>query len=306
MKISFVIPCYNSTQSLPIVVCEIIDILQARKHKEYEIILVNDGSPDDTYSAISNLTSENIKIKGISLAKNFGQAAAMIAGYHFATGDYVVHVDDDGQSPVNNLWKLVDKIEEGFDIVFAQYSRKKNSLLQKLGGNINNWMAFYLIDKPREMYFGNFWICKKFVIDEVIKCKNPYPYIAGFFLKTTLNISVVEMEQRKRHFGNTNYTFKKMLSLWLNGFTAFSIKPLRLASCFGFICSVAGFVAMSYTIIQKIQNPEIPAGYSSVISTILFIGGMLMFMLGMIGEYVGRIYININQIPQYVIRDKTF
>ena len=174
MKISIVIPCYKSSKSLSYVVCEIINILQIRPAVDYEIILVNDGSPDDTYSAISNLSSENIKVKGISLAMNFGQAAAMIAGYHFTTGDYVVHVDDDGQSPVNNLWKLVDKIEEGFDIVFSQYPRKKNSLLQKIGTGINNWMTSYLINKPKDLYFGNFWICRKFVIDEVIKCKNPY------------------------------------------------------------------------------------------------------------------------------------
>ena len=114
------------------------------------------------------------------------------------------------------------------------------------------------------------------------------------------------MEQRERKDGETKYKIKKMFSLWLNGFTAFSIKPLRIATGFGFICSLAGFFAMSYTVFLKIENPEIPAGYRSLIATILFIGGMLMFMLGMIGEYVGRIYLNINQIPQFVIRDKTF
>ncbi len=306
MKISIVIPCYKSTKSLPSVVFEIIKTFRSREIVDYEIILVNDGSSDDTYSTIKELSSKNDKIKGISLAKNFGQASAMIAGYHHVTGDYVVHIDDDGQSPVNNLWKLVDKLEEGFDLVFSQYSKKKNSLMQKIGTGINNWMASYLIDKPKDLYFGNFWICRKFVINEVIKCKNPYPYIAGFFLKTTFNMTGLKMEQRERMHGKTNYTFKKMLSLWLNGFTAFSIKPLRIATGFGFICSITGFIAMTYTIILKIQYPEIPAGYSSVIATILFIGGMLMFMLGMIGEYVGRIYLNINQIPQFVIREKTF
>lgn len=306
MKISFVVPCYKSAKNLPAIVNEITKTLKVRKHEKYEIILVNDGSPDDTYSEITVLSLQNRNIKGISLSKNFGQASAMIAGYHFASGDYIVHLDDDGQSPVRNLWKLVDKAETGFDIVFAQYSQKKNSLLQKLGAKVNEWMASYLIDKPKEIYFGNFWICRKFVIEEVVKCKNPYPYIAGFFLRTTLNISGVKMKQRERQFGHTNYTFKKMFSLWLNGFTAFSIKPLRVAMTLGLICSIAGFAAVAYTIIQKFKTPEIPVGYSSLISTILFIGGILMLMLGMIGEYVGRIYLNINQVPQFVIKDKTF
>lgn len=302
MKISLVIPCYHSQHTLPRVVEEAISVFQQRPGVDYEIILVNDGSSDDTFEIIKRLC-RNVRIKGINLARNFGQPCASLAGFAHVTGSIIVYSDDDGQTPFDALWSLIDKLNEGHDIVFAKFSQKKNSWIQNMGSKINNIMANYLIGKPKHIHFGNFWVCRRFVIDEAVKCKNPYPYIGGLFAKTTHNMTEVSTGHRERLQGKSNYTFKKMLSLWLNGFTAFSVKPLRIATILGVICSTLGFFYTIFIIFQKIIHPEISAGYTSLMACQLFIGGIIMFMLGLIGEYVGRIYININYLPQYVVRD---
>ena len=303
-KISFVIPCYNSEASLASTVREIVIVCESLTGYSYEIVLVNDGSKDNTFNVIEKLCSSNKKIKGINLSKNFGQANATLAGLGNVSGDFIVYSDDDGQTPVDELEKLLDKMHEGFDVVFARFSEKKNSYFQNFGTSLNNFMAKILIGKPDHLHMGNFWVSRKFIIDEIIKNSNPFPYIGGLFLKTTANIGQVPTSHRKRQTGNSNYTLKKMISLWLNGFTAFSVMPLRGAAIIGFLNASVGFVYAIYIIISKIIYPNIPVGYSSIMSAILFIGGMIMFMLGLIGEYVGRIYLNINKIPQYVIKEK--
>lgn len=303
MRISVVIPCYRSEKTLPTVVEETISMLNQRKPIDYEIILVNDGSPDNTFEVIKKLCRSNKKIKGLNLANNFGQACATLAGLAQVTGDIVVYSDDDGQTPIDYLWTLYDKLMEGYDIVFAKFAKKKNSFFQNFGSKLNNFMANHLIGKPKHLHFGNFWVCRRFVSDEVIKCRNPYPYIGGFFIKITQNMAEVNTDHRERMHGKTNYTFKKMFSLWLNGFTAFSVKPLRLAAFVGIFCAIMGFAYAVYIILQKLSYPAMPMGYSSIMATLLFIGGIVMFMIGLIGEYIGRIYMNINQIPQYVVRE---
>lgn len=302
-KISFVIPCYNSELSLETVVKEIKGVISTRKEYDYEIILVNDCSSDNTIQVIKKLCSDDKKMKGINLSRNFGQPSATLAGLSIVEGDIVAYSDDDGQTPINELFKLIDKLEEGFDIVFGKFKEKKNSLLQNIGSKLNDIMASYLIGKPRNLHFGNFWVCKKYIATESIPCKNPYPYLGGIFLNITKNMTCVPTHHRKRLVGKTTYTFKKMVSLWLNGFTAFSVKPLRIASTIGLITALMGFIFMVNIIANKILHPLIPLGYSSIMSVLLFIGGLIMIMLGLIGEYVGRIYMNINNNPQYIIKE---
>lgn len=289
--------------SLQIVVDEILSTMQYLNQYDYEIILVNDCSLDNTMEKIKSLCSNNPQIIGLNLSKNFRQPSAMLAGYSVATGDYVIHSDDDGQTPIDQLPALLEKIQEGFDMVCAKYDSKKNSLIQNLGTKLNNIMAYYLIDKPKDLHFSNFWICRRFVIDEMLKVKNPHPYLTGIILSVTKNIGEAPAIHRKRLIGKTNYTFSKMVSLWLNGFTAFSVKPLRIASILGFFISMLSFTFIIFTIINKMNYPSVPLGYSSIMVTITFIGGLLMMMLGLIGEYIGRIYININNKPQFVIKE---
>ena len=200
MKVSVVIPCYNSENSITNVVEETISTLKLREYVRYEIILVNDGSTDSTLSIVRNICKSNKNIIAIDLSKNFGQASAMLAGYNYASGNLIIHSDDDGQTPINKLWDLIDKIKEGYDIVFAQYHSKKNTLIQNIATWVNIKTSEFFLGKPKGIHIGNFFCCKKFIIEEICKNDNPYPFIGGLFIKTTHNFGTVNTEHRKRHF----------------------------------------------------------------------------------------------------------
>lgn len=304
MIISFVIPCYASENSIALVVSEIKKVVSERKDYDYEIIAVNDSSPDNLWSVLCDLTADDPKIKAIDLAKNGGRHNALICGCHYANGDYIVFIDDDLQCPTNRLWDLIEPLEkENYDVSIAKYPHKKQSKFKNFGSKVNDLVANYLLEKDKSLKFSNFSCMKKFVKDEIIRYTNPYPYLSGLMLRATSRVVNVEMEQRERTIGVGHYNFRKSFSLWMNSFTAFSVKPLRIATGCGMITAVFGLILALVTVIRKICIPEIQLGYSSLMSAILFIGGAIMLMLGLIGEYIGRIYISLNNSPQYVIRE---
>ena len=302
-KISFVIPCYGSEDTVADVISEINNKMKERQELEYEIITVNDCSPDNVISVLKNCAEKDSHLKVIDLAKNVGKHAADMAGMSVVTGDTLIFLDDDGQCPVDRLWDLIEPLNNGFDISIAKYPVKKQSAFKNFGSKVNSIMSRYLIGKPKSLYLSNFAAMKRFVADEMIKYNKPYPYFDGLMLRTTSRICNVDMEERERSAGVGHYTFIKSLKLWFNGFTAFSVKPLRVSTILGAMCAMIGFIFGIITIIRKILHPEILMGYSSLMAVLMFIGGVIMMMLGMIGEYVGRIYICINNSPQYVIRD---
>lgn len=305
MKVSFVIPCYRSESTIRIVVEEIIHTISLRMEYDYEIILVNDYSPDQVWSVIKALSRENKHIKGISFAQNFGQHSALLAGYALCTGDYVVSVDDDGQIPIEELFKLIDKLEEGYDVVYAYYREMKQNMFRRFGALVARKVGEIMIDLPKGFKGSSFCVARKFVIEEIIKYKYPYPFIAGLFLRTTKNIANVETEHRKRLQGNSGYSVHKLFSLWVNEFTSFSVKPLEIGIYMGFFLSIIGFLYAIAIIVKKLLGATIQSGWSSIISLILIIGGVILVMLGLLGEYVGRIYICLNNAPQYVIKEAT-
>jgi len=302
-KVSFVIPCYRSEQTITHVVDEINETLSGSDKYEYEIILINDCSPDGTFEVIRELCAKDSRITGISLAKNFGQHAALMAGFRQVQGDIVVCLDDDGQTPADEVGKLLDKIEEGSDVVYAKYNHKQHSAFRNFGSHVNELMTRMMLGKPKELFISSYFAAKRFIIDEVIRYENSYPYVIGLVLRSTKKITNVEVNHREREVGTSGYTLKKLLGLWFNGFTSFSVQPLRIATIMGGSFAVLGFIYALYTIIKKFVNPAVPLGFSSLMSAILVIGGMLMIMLGLIGEYIGRIYITLNNSPQYVIRE---
>ena len=303
--ISFVIPCYRSSQTLPGVIQEIKDTMKTLKNYEYEIVLVNDSSPDDTFCVITGLCRENDNITGINLAKNFGQHAALMAGFHYVKGDVVGCLDDDGQTPACEVGRLLAGIEEGADVVYAKYNHKHHSGFRNFGSHVNEVMTRIMLGKPKDLYVSSYFAAKRFVVDEMIRYEYAYPYVIGLVLRTTKNIVNVEIDHRDRQAGESGYTLKKLLGLWFNGFTAFSVKPLRVATVTGTICALCGFAYGIYTIIKKIfiQPPDLVIGFSALMSVIVFMGGMLMLMLGLVGEYMGRMYVSMNNSPQYVIRE---
>lgn len=306
-KISFVIPCYRSEATIEKVVGEIIDTVSQRKDRyDYEIICVNDCSPDNVLSVLKGLAEQDEKIKVIDLSKNMGKHAAVMAGFSFASGEYIVNVDDDFQCPVYELWRLLEPVEkDACDFSTAKYKVKKQSAFKNFGSDVNMLMTRIMLNLPKGLRFENFSVMKRFVMEEIVKYDKPYPYLIGLISRVTNRIAMVEMEERDRGDNNaTGFTFRKSFSLWLNGFTAFSVKPLRISTILGFILALAGFLYGLILVIRKILIPEIPAGYTSLIAVQLFIGGMIMIILGLIGEYVGRIYICLNNTPQYVIKDE--
>ncbi len=301
-RISIVIPCYRSAETLPHVLGEIAAEFRQQNTFDYEIILVSDASPDSVYDVICEYAMKDSHIKGVEMARNFGQHAALMAGYRLVTGDIVVSMDDDGEIPTSGMFQLIKKLEEGYDVAYASYNNIVRGLFRAFGTVLNDWMSNILLEKQKDIKISSFFAAKRFVINDVIRYTASYPYIPGLVMRTTKKIANVEMTLRNRLAGSSGYTFKKLLSLWLNGFTAFSVKPLRIASLVGVVCTGVGVLYGLYIIIHRLLNPSIPAGYSSMMAVLLFIGGMIMLMLGMIGEYVGRIYISINNSPQYVIR----
>ena len=303
--ISFVIPCYRSGATLPEVVKEIEDTMKKIEDYRYEIVMVNDCSPDDTFEVIASLCREHDNMMGINLAKNFGQHSALMAGFHYAKGSIVICLDDDGQTPACEVGKLIRGIEQGADVVYARYDHKRHSIFRNFGSHINEVMTRIMLGKPKNLYISSYFAARRFVIDEILRYRYAYPYVIGLVLRTTKNIVNVDVNHRDRQAGSSGYTFGKLLALWFNGFTAFSVKPLRIATVTGTICAFAGFVYGIYTIIKKIfiQPPDLVIGFSALMSVTVFIGGVLMLMMGMVGEYLGRMYISINNAPQYVIRE---
>lgn len=305
-KISFIIPCYRSALTIGKVVEEVEkSMAELSDRYSYEMILVNDYPEDDTFEVIRKLAEEKDYITGINLARNFGQHAALMAGFHYCDGDIIICLDDDGQTPADEVGKLLDKLEEGFDVVYAKYSHKQHSTFRNLGSRVNEVMTRVMLGKPKDLYISSYFAAKKFVIKEMIRYRNPYPYVIGLVLRTTKRIANVEVHHREREIGTSGYTLGKLFGLWFNGFTAFSIKPLRIATASGALCALAGFLYGIYTIIKKFINPIAPMGWSSTMAAIMFIGGTMMLMLGLIGEYIGRIYISLNNAPQYVVRETT-
>ena len=303
-KISFVIPCYRSEKTLPKVIEEIDGTMEKMSAYAYEIILVNDCSPDNTFETIKSLCERDNRVKGISLAKNFGQHSALMAGLRCTTGDYVVCLDDDGQTPADEAGKLIEKLEQGYDAVYAKYEHKQHSAFRNLGSMVNERMTRMMLGKPKELYISSYFAVKRFVVEDMIRYENAYPYVIGLVLRATKSITNVTVSHREREEGSSGYTMKKLLGLWFNGFTAFSVKPLRIATMVGAFSAVMGLLYGIYTIIKRFVNPNVPMGFSSTMSAIVFSARLIMLMLGLIGEYIGRIYICLNNSPQYVVREK--
>ncbi len=303
-KISIVIPCYCSEKSIEDVINEDKKIFAEKGLHDYEFILVNDASPDNTWSVIKKLAVNDPKVKSINLTKNVGQHGAIMAGFRYVSGDYIVVSDDDGQTQMNVIDQMIQSLENGYDVASTYWKeRGQRSLLRRLGTGLNVFVAKALMDQPDDVVMSIFFAAKKYVIDEIVKYDNPYPYITGLVLRTTHNIATIETEQLARKTGQSGYTFVKLLKLWMNGYTAFSIKPLRISTILGFLSSLVGVILGLYIIIRKIVFNDVLTGWSSIVATVLFMSGMILCVLGMIGEYVGRIYMCINKTPQYCIKE---
>ncbi len=301
--LSFVIPCYRSENTVGIVVEEILATVAARPEYDAEIILVNDGSPDHTAEAIKALAAKHPQVVAVDLSRNFGQHSALMAGFHHVRGDIVICLDDDGQTPACECFKLIDKVVEGHDIVFAEYGERKQTAFRNLGSRFNAACNHFFFAQPRELKANSYFACRRFVVDSALQYPNPFPYVTGLLFQSVGTYANVRVEHKERLEGKSGYNLKKLISLWLNGITAFSIKPLRLASYIGWLAAVIGFLFAIVTVVRKIINPEMQAGWASTVALILFMGGLIIALIGIVGEYIGRIYLSINRYPQFVVRE---
>lgn len=304
--LSFVIPCYRSAKTIGAVVQELTETVATRADEyDHEIILVNDGSPDNVAQVIRDLCRQDPSIVFVDLSRNFGQHSALMAGFAQVRGDIVICLDDDGQTPANECFKLIDKVAEGYDLVFAQYPTRKQSWFRNLGSRFNTFCNHFFYNQPRELTANSYYACQRFVVDSALKYPNPFPYVTGLLFQSVSRYCNVPIHHRSRMEGESGYNLKKLISLWVNGVTAFSIKPLRLASYVGWLIAAAGFLFALVTILRKIFNPAMQAGWASTISLMLVLGGIIITLMGIIGEYIGRIYLSINRYPQYVVRSVT-
>ena len=303
--LSFVIPCYRSEKTIEKVCLEIKETVQQRPEYDYEIIAVNDCSPDGVLGVLRRLAAADKRIRVVDLAKNFGKHSAMMAGFSCVRGEYVVNLDDDSQCPLEQLWELMDAItEEDYDCATAVYAEKKEVLWKRIGRRITTCLSDILIEAPKGLRTENFFVFKRYVCEEIMRYPNPYPFVNGLLLRTTHRIKMIPMEERVRGDDKaTGFTLKKSVSLFTNAMTAFSVKPLRIATLLGVAFALLGFVYGLFIIIRKLAHPEVMMGYSSLMAVQLFSSGIVMLLLGVIGEYIGRIYISLNRAPQYVVRE---
>ena len=301
-SVSIVVPVYNSADTLEELVERLVRTLDSKI--KYNIVLSVDGSPDNSYEVCCQLVEKYpSNVCAIELMRNFGQQNAKMAGLQYADGDVVVFMDDDLQNPPESIFELINAIEQGNDAVYTYSGKKKQSGFKNFGSKVNDCMARFLLNKPKELQFSSYQAISRSVADSLRKNNNPFPYPSGNILQCTRKIAQIEVSHLPRKKGVSNYTFRKLFFLWLNGFVGFSIRPLRIASFIGFFLFIFAFIFSAYLLIHKLFYPRaILSGWTSLMLVMLMLFGFLFFILGIIGEYIGRILLLLNGKPQYVVR----
>lgn len=302
LLISIAIPCYKSSKTIGKVVDEIRTVFKEHPEHDYQIVLVNDYPHDSTFSVIKELCDGDDKITGINLSKNFGQSAAKLAAVPYTKGDVVVFMDDDGQHPAEGIFPLVDKINEGYDVVYAHFKQKKHSFFKRVTSKINAKIAEMNGTRIKGVHVSSFYAISRFAADAYENYDSPFPSVMGYLNTVVDKVTDIEMPHRPRMEGQSNYSFKKLLKLWLTGFTNFSVMPLRFIAGLGGFTALFGFILGFVMIIRKLIRPHLAAGYTSTIAVILFIGGIILIALGLIGEYIGRIYMTVSNLQPSRIR----
>lgn len=300
--LSIVVPVYNSAAILPKLVKQIqIEMQKEALDGRFELVLVNDSSPDKSWEVIRTLAAAHPFIKGISLRRNFGQHNAIMAGLNYANGNFIVIMDDDLQHPPRAIGDMIRALSAGYDVCYTKYLNRKHVWWKKLGSRFNDWVATCLLDKPKGLYLSSFKALRKEVVKEIIQYDGAYTYVDGLILDVTRSITAIDIEHQARDQGEGNYTFGRSLELYMKMATSFSILPLRIASYAGIALAMLSLMLICVVVVQRILHPDLPAGWASLIATILFVGGIQTLCLGIIGEYLGRTYLKLNRKPQFVV-----
>lgn len=296
--ISIVIPVYGSEPILPRLIDAIEESLGGRR---YEVILVHDCGPDDSWTVIRSLCGQHPQVRGINLRQNVGQHNAIMAGLKVARGDILVTMDDDLQHAPADIPILCRKIEEGFDVCYAKFRNREHAYWKRWGSKLNDRLACILLDKPRDLYLSPFKAMRAVVRDEVIKYAGPSVYLDGLILSVTGNITTAEVDHHSRLEGEGGYSLVRSIALLLRMSTITSIAPLRLATLAGFGFAFLGALLVVVFVIQRFTLNAMPVGWSSLMVTALILGGVQLMALGILGEYLGRIFLEVRKRPQFVV-----
>ena len=301
--VTIVIPVFNGSPTITKLVTECIQSFE--EFFDLEIVLINDCSEDNSYDVCLCIQERYPStITFLSLSKNFGEHNAVMAGLHHSNGDFVVTLDDDGQNPPQEALNLINyAVKENLDVVYSYYPKKKHNLVRNLCSWLNGKVANLMLRKPVGLYLSSFRSMSRFTVQEIIKYDLPYPYVDGLILRSISKIGALETKHKSRISGKSGYTFRKLLRLWLNMFTNFSVLPLRIASFLGFVFALLGMLIGVFTLYERFLNPNLPVGWATIAVLCSILGGVQLMALGMIGEYLGRIFLGMNRQPQFIVRE---
>lgn len=304
MLYSVVIPCYKSDQTIEHVVNMTRDEMVKLGRENVEFVLVNDCSPDGgkTIGKLREMAGKYTDVKVVGLAKNSGQHNALMAALRYAEGDVLIGMDDDGQTHPSQLGKMFEVFDQGYDLVYGYYPDKKHNWFRNLGSRFNDLTVNTMIKKPKDVRTSSYFIVRKFVRDYSIQYTGPYTYLLGLFMRCTQNIASVPVQHFEREVGESNYTLGSLIGLW-SDIIGFSVIPLRMASIAGFFFAGVGLFAAVVVFAMKFLRPDMSMGWPSLMCAISFFFGLNFMFLGMIGEYLGRLFLSMNREPQYVIKE---
>jgi glycosyltransferase involved in cell wall biosynthesis len=301
--LSIVIPVYNGAASIG----ELVDALEALDIPGgHEIVLVNDGSPDNSLAICREIVSRaRIPITLIDHARNYGEHNAVMTGLRHTRGAHVINMDDDLQNPPEEVARLLAYAQEtGADVIYTYYDEKQHAGWRNLGSQFTNWIASFVLDKPKGLYLSSFRCMSAFVVREITRYDGPFPYVDGLILQVTQSIDRLLVRHLPRAVGRSNYTLRRLLRLWMSMFVNFSVMPLRISTLTGFALSVIGAVGGVGAIVEALFFAP-PAGWASLFVAVLLLSGVQLMILGIVGEYLGRLYLTANHKPQSVVRTVT-
>lgn len=303
VDLSIVVPVYNAEQTIAALTRQLIDAYHHRG--PMQIVLVNDGSRDRSHEVCLQLAEKFPEmVSYLRLAKNFGEHNAVMAGLRHTLGAYVVVMDDDLQHRPEDAIRLFEEARaKGFDLVYSYFPHREHSWLRRLASRFNGWVANFMLDKPKDLYLSSFKCMSRWLVREVVKYRGPFPYVDGLALRCTRNIGRVEVLHRQREVGHSGYTLRKLVGLWGSMFVSFSVMPLRVSTLLGFVLIGLSAVGTVGVVVEKLAGRHVPEGWPFLaIITMLFAGAQLL-ILGIVGEYLGRLYLTINETPQAVVQD---
>ena len=301
-ELSLVIPVYNGSRTIGPLIEQTVKIFGSTS---FEIVLVNDGSEDDSELVCAQLAKKFPQsVTFVHLSRNFGEHSAVLAGFTQARGRYVAVLDDDGQNPPEEVVRMLDELKrKNYDVVYGHYIEKKHSRFRNLGSRFNDRIATLMLHKPKDLYLSSFKVMNRFLVNEIIKYRGPYPYTDGLIYRVTRNIGQIPVEHRVSQSGRSRYTLRRLVRLWLNMFLNFSIKPLRVSVYVGLLASCLSVVALIAILIDKLWiTPDLTVGIPTVLGSVVFFSGIQLMILGLVGEYLGRLYLDQTGTPQYVVR----